>query len=71
MDETIPISSKGYKSEDNKGKYRLVKLAKWGSAAKREDRPTMYFSLTSPDKKRFILLRLMELLADGELEERK
>lgn len=42
----------GYKSEDNKGKYRLVKLAKWGSAAKREDRPTMYFSLTSPDKKK-------------------
>lgn len=52
VDETIPISSKGYKSLDNKGKYRLVKLAKWGSAAKREDRPTMYFSLTSPDKKK-------------------
>ena len=52
VDETIPISSKGYKSEGNKGKYRLVKLAKWGSAAKREDRPTMYFSLTSPDKKK-------------------
>ena len=55
VDETIPISSKGYKSEDNKGKYRLVKLAKWGSAAKRDaavDRPTMYFSLTSPDKKK-------------------
>ena len=52
VDETIPISSKGYKSEVNKGKYRLVKLAKWGSAAKREDRPTMYFSLTSPDKKK-------------------
>lgn len=52
VDETIPISSKGYKSEDNKGKYRLVKLAKWGSAAKREDSPTMYFSLTSPDKKK-------------------
>ena len=52
MDETIPMSSKGYKSEDEKGKYRLVKLAKWGSAAKREDRPTMYFSLKSPDKKR-------------------
>ena len=52
VDETIPISSKGYKSEDNKGKYRLVKLAKWGSAAKREDRPTMYFSLISPDKKK-------------------
>lgn len=52
IDETIPMSSKGYKSEDERGKYRLVKLAKWGSAAKREDRPTMYFALLSPDKKR-------------------
>ncbi|MBR5237778.1 MAG: site-specific DNA-methyltransferase [Paludibacteraceae bacterium] len=52
VDETIPISSKGYKSEDDKGKYRLVKLAKWGSSAKREDRPTMYFPLTSPNKKK-------------------
>lgn len=52
FDETIPTSAKGYKSEDEKGKYRLVKLAKWGSAARREDRPTMYFSLKSPDKKR-------------------
>lgn len=52
LDETIPLSSKGYKSEDERGKYRLVKLAKWGSAARREDRPTMYFSLKSPDRKR-------------------
>lgn len=52
LDETIPMSSKGYKSEDDKGKYRLVKLAKWGTAAKREDRPTMYFPLKSPDNKR-------------------
>lgn len=52
IDETIPMSAKGYKSEDEKGKYRLVKLAKWGSAAKREDRPTMYFSIKAPDKKR-------------------
>lgn len=52
LDETIPMSSKGYKSEDTKGKYRLVKLAKWGTAARREDRPTMYFPLKSPDRKR-------------------
>lgn len=52
LDETIPMSSKGYKSEDAKGKYRLVKLAKWGTAARREDRPTMYFPLKSPDRKR-------------------
>lgn len=52
LDETIPVSAKGYKSEDDRGKYRLIKLAKWGTAARREDRPTMYFSLKSPDKKR-------------------
>lgn len=52
IDETVPMSAKGYKSEDEKGKYRLVKLSKWGSAAKREDRPTMYFSIKAPNKKR-------------------
>lgn len=51
LDETVPMSAKGYKSEDDRGKFRLVKLAKWGTAARREDRPTMYFPLRSPDKK--------------------
>ena len=34
---------------DRNKKYRVTKLAKWGSAAHREDRPTMYFALSSPD----------------------
>lgn len=29
--------------------YKQVKLAKWGSAALKEDRPTMYFPLINPD----------------------
>ncbi|WP_311417809.1 site-specific DNA-methyltransferase [Hoylesella nanceiensis] len=49
IDECIPMSEKGYKSEDENGKYRLVKLAKWGTAARKQDRPTMHFSLKSPD----------------------
>lgn len=49
IDEFVPMTEKGYKSEDEKGKYRVVKLAKWGTAARKEDRPTMYFSLKSPD----------------------
>ena len=37
--------------EDDRGKYKIVKLAKWGSAAKKEDRPTMHFPIKSPDGK--------------------
>lgn len=38
-----------YNYDDNKGKYKIIKLAKWGSAARREDRPTMHFAIVSPD----------------------
>jgi len=39
--------------DKKKGKsYKQVKLAKWGSAALREDRPTMYFALINPDGKK-------------------
>lgn len=38
-----------YKYEDDLGKYKIVKLEKWGSAAHKEDRPTMYSSITDPD----------------------
>ena len=50
IDESIPLSEAGYKSEDEKGKFRLIKLIKWGTAAKKEDRPTMYFPIKSPNK---------------------
>jgi len=40
-----------YFDEKNKKHYRLVKLAKWGSGALKEDRPTMHFPIKDPDGK--------------------
>ena len=34
-----------FKNEDERGKYNLVKLEKWGSSAHKEDRPSMYFPI--------------------------
>jgi len=48
-DEIIPEDESRYNKEDERGKYYLVKLAKWGNTARREDRPKMYFALTAPD----------------------
>lgn len=50
-EKTIEKTSKGYNKFDEKTgkKYKHVKLAKWGSAAHKEDRPTMFFSLIAPD----------------------
>lgn len=52
IDETIPASAIAYRSEDENGKYKTIKLAKWGSSPHKEDRPTMYFSITNPDGKK-------------------
>lgn len=42
----------GYKLTDESGKrYSLVKLAKWGSGALKEDRPTMHFPIKDPSGK--------------------
>ena len=38
-----------FDDNDGKGKYDIVKLEKWGSAAHREDRKTMHFPITDPD----------------------
>ena len=38
-----------YNKKDEIGSYKIVKLEKWGSGARKEDRPTMHFALTSPD----------------------
>ncbi len=51
MDETIEESVSSSLREDDGGKFRLVKLEKWGSAAHKEDRPTMHFPLKNPDGK--------------------
>lgn len=50
-EKTIPKTSTGYNlwDEEKSKKYKQVKLAKWGSAAHKEDRPTMSFALTDPE----------------------
>ncbi len=50
-DEEIDDNECNYTKEDKAGKFKVVKLAKWGSGARKEDRPTMHFPLVSPDGK--------------------
>ena len=38
-----------YNKSDERGNFKITKLAKWGNTARREDRPSMYFSLIAPD----------------------
>jgi len=52
LDEEIPQGDSAFNKEDKDGKYKAVKLAKWGTAAKRTDRPSMYFSLEAPNGKK-------------------
>jgi adenine-specific DNA-methyltransferase len=42
-------SEKEFNKVDERGKYKLSKLEKWGSGARKEDRPTMHFSIKTPD----------------------
>ncbi|MBQ6732430.1 MAG: site-specific DNA-methyltransferase [Paludibacteraceae bacterium] len=49
FDTKNDISEDSFKYNDNKGKYAISKLEKWGSSAHREDRPTMYYSIIDPD----------------------
>lgn len=48
-DQTEQRSIEEYKKEDERGRFKITKLAKWGNTARREDRPTMYFPLKGPD----------------------
>ncbi|MCJ7624887.1 MAG: site-specific DNA-methyltransferase, partial [Anaerolineaceae bacterium] len=48
----IPLSEKDiqrFSDEDDKGKYAYWQLRKTGSSDRREDRPTMFYSITAPD----------------------
>ncbi len=38
-----------FNENDGKGAFDIEKLEKWGSAAHKEDRPTMYFPILDPD----------------------
>lgn len=51
LDKEIPSDAAEFNKEDEGGKFIAVKLAKWGSASRKEDRPKMYFPLKSPDGK--------------------
>lgn len=51
IDEVIPLNEAEFGREDGNGKFNAVKLAKWGTAAHKEDRPKMHFPIKSPDGK--------------------
>ncbi len=50
MDELIEADA-GFNKEDEDGKFKAVKLEKWGSSAHKEDRLTMWFPIKTPDGK--------------------
>ena len=49
MDEEEQRDASEYNKEDNRGIFKITKIAKWGNTARREDRPTMYFPIKAPD----------------------
>jgi adenine-specific DNA-methyltransferase len=48
-DDSLGETDADYHFEDANGKYKTVKLAKWGNTARKEDRPKMYFPIAAPD----------------------
>jgi adenine-specific DNA-methyltransferase len=48
-DEKFDDNISAFPNSDAKGNFKLVKLAKWGSGARRADRPTMHFPILAPD----------------------
>lgn len=48
-DEVADNAIESFNKEDSKGRYKLIKLAKWGTGARKEDRPTMHFPITAPN----------------------
>jgi adenine-specific DNA-methyltransferase len=61
-DEVIQADDSKYKYEDKNGKYKLVKLAKWGNTARKEDRPKMHFPIYSPNGE-----KVLPVAPDGNL----
>lgn len=49
QDEVIPDDGSSFNMSDENGKFKAVKLAKWGNTSRRIDRPTMYFAIKAPD----------------------
>lgn len=54
IDEEQEKAIDNYNKIDKFGnRYKLTKLEKWGNNARKEDRPTMYFPILTPDKKEY------------------
>ena len=49
QDKVVERDASEYNKRDEKGSFKVTKLAKWGNTARREDRPTMYFPIIAPD----------------------
>lgn len=49
IDKTEERNISQYNKKDDRGNFKVTKLAKWGNTARREDRPSMYFPLIAPD----------------------
>ena len=45
IDEEIEADDSEFSYEDDDGKYKTVKLAKWGNTSRKEDRPKMHFPI--------------------------
>lgn len=54
IDDTLEGEDTSFNKEDELGKYKLVKLAKWGNTSRKEDRPKMHFPIVAPDGKKVI-----------------
>jgi adenine-specific DNA-methyltransferase len=55
IDDMLEDDEASYnKRDDNGNKYKLMKLAKWGNTARKEDRPKMHFPITAPDGSKVI-----------------
>lgn len=54
LDDILEEEDTSFNKEDKQGKYKLVKLAKWGNTSRKEDRPKMHFPIVAPDGKKVI-----------------
>lgn len=60
IDEVIESDGGNFNKEDEGGKYKLVKLAKWGNTARKEDRPKMHFPILATDG-----MKVLPIAPDG------
>ena len=49
IDKSEQRDSSEFNKKDDRGNFKITKLAKWRNTARREDRPSMYFPITAPD----------------------